>query len=173
MFKNISPDLVLSGKTCPANLGVQSGQKTHMPSPVEPYSERPQKPVPACNNVMFWTALWQHSLSSFQTGDKRLEGFLPKNKHTQRKLLNFQNWCNREVSKSAKIWLSKSICNVKNLRNLSQFFFHWRISHYWHFLITSIFNTVYFLKWCSIFDSSSLHQFSKFNHFLWVCWFLR
>ena len=34
------------------------------------------------------------------------------------------------------------------------------------FLITLL------LKWCPIFDSSPLHQFSKFNNFLWVCWFL-
>ena len=27
-------------------------------------------------------------------------------------------------------------------------------------------------KWCSIFDSSPLIQNSKFNNFLWVCWFL-
>ena len=32
-----------------------------------------------------------------------LERFLPTNQHTQRKLLNFENWCSREVSKSAKI----------------------------------------------------------------------
>jgi hypothetical protein len=36
---------------------------------------------------------------------------LPKNQHTQRKLLNFENWCNRELSKSAK-----------NHQNLSHFF---------------------------------------------------
>ena len=28
------------------------------------------------------------------------------------------------------------------------------------------------LKWCPIFDSSPVHQFSKFNNFLWACWFL-
>ena len=28
------------------------------------------------------------------------------------------------------------------------------------------------LKWCLIFDNLSLHQFSKFNNFLCVCWFL-
>ena len=28
------------------------------------------------------------------------------------------------------------------------------------------------LEWCPIFDTSPLHQFSKFNNFLWVCWFL-
>ena len=39
----------------------------------------------------------------FQTGGTKLERFLPKNQHTQRKLLNFENWVNREVSKSAKI----------------------------------------------------------------------
>ena len=74
-------------------------------------------------------------------------------------------------------WLSKSIFYVKNYPNLSHFF-HWRISiqeHifcYWHFLITSTFKSLYFLKWCPIFDTSPLTQFSKFHNFLWVCWFL-
>ena len=36
-------------------------------------------------------------------GCTKLERFLPKNQHTQRKLLNFENWVNGEVSKSAKI----------------------------------------------------------------------
>ena len=54
----------------------------------------------------------------------------------------------------------------------------WRISIYehifcyWHFLITSIFKSLYLLKWCPIFDTSPLTQFSKCNNFLWVCWFL-
>ena len=43
--------------------------------------------------------LWQYGLWSFKTGGKKLERFLPKNQHTQRKLLNFENWFNREVSK--------------------------------------------------------------------------
>ena len=47
--------------------------------------------------------VWQYGLWSFQTGDTKLERFLPKNQHTQRKLLNFENWVNGEVSKSAKI----------------------------------------------------------------------
>ena len=57
-------------------------------------------------------------------------------------------------------------------------FFHWRIwikEHIfcnWLFLMTPIFKSLYFLKWCSSFDSSPLLQFSKFNNFLWVCWFL-
>jgi hypothetical protein len=57
-------------------------------------------------------------------GDTKLEIFLPKNQHTQRKLLNFEFWINGELSKSAKIRLSKSIFCVKNHLNLSQFFFH-------------------------------------------------
>ena len=36
----------------------------------------------------------------FKQGLKR---FLPNNQHTQRKLLNFENWCSGEASKSAKI----------------------------------------------------------------------
>ena len=43
--------------------------------------------------------LWQYGLWSFQTGDTKLERFLPKNQQTQRKLLNFENWVNGEVSK--------------------------------------------------------------------------
>ena len=82
------------------------------------------------------------------------------------------------MSKSAKIWLSESIFYVKNYPNLSQIYFHWRISiqeHifcHWHFLITSIFKSLYFVKRCPIFDTSTLTQFSKFKFFLWVCCFL-
>ena len=32
-------------------------------------------------------------------GGTKLERFLPKNLHTQRKLLNFENWCNGDPSK--------------------------------------------------------------------------
>ena len=44
----------------------------------------------------------QMALWSFQTGGTKLERFLPKNQHTQRKLSNFENWVSGEVSKSAK-----------------------------------------------------------------------
>ena len=36
--------------------------------------------------------VWQYGLWSFQTGVTKLERFLSKNQHTQRKLLNFENW---------------------------------------------------------------------------------
>ena len=58
--------------------------------------------------------VWQYGLWSFQAGDTKLERFLPKNQHTQRKSLNFENWFNGEVPNSAKIWLSKSIFYIKN-----------------------------------------------------------
>jgi hypothetical protein len=32
----------------------------------------------------------------FSNGSKKLERFLPKNQHTQRKLLNFENWVNQK-----------------------------------------------------------------------------
>ena len=35
-------------------------------------------------------------------GGTKLERFLPNNQHTQRKLLNFENWVNGEVSKVPK-----------------------------------------------------------------------
>ena len=43
--------------------------------------------------------LWQYGLWSFQKGGTNLERFLPKNQHTQSKLLNFENWVSGEVSK--------------------------------------------------------------------------
>ena len=43
-------------------------------------------------------SIWQYELSSFHARDTKLEIFLPKNQHTKRKLLNFENWCNEEVS---------------------------------------------------------------------------
>ena len=46
--------------------------------------------------------VWQYKLWSFQTGDTKLERFLPKNQHTQRKLLNFEFWINGELSNVPK-----------------------------------------------------------------------
>ena len=45
-------------------------------------------------------AIW---VVEFSNGGTKLEMFLPKNQHPQRKLLKFENWVNGEVSKSAKI----------------------------------------------------------------------
>ena len=56
-------------------------------------------------------------------GDTKLERCLPKNQHTQRKSSNFEFWINGELSKSAKIWLLKSILYVNNHPNLSHFIF--------------------------------------------------
>ena len=55
-------------------------------------------------------------------GDTKLERFLPKNQHTQRKLLNFEFWINGELSKIGhhfsnkviqKLILSKNVNNKK------------------------------------------------------------
>ena len=43
--------------------------------------------------------LWQYGLWSFQMGYTKSERFLHKDQHTQRKLLNFENWVNGEVLK--------------------------------------------------------------------------
>ena len=51
-----------------------------------------EEAIQACN-------IWQYGLWSFQTGGTKLERFLPKNQHTQRKLLSFENWFSGEVSK--------------------------------------------------------------------------
>ena len=45
-------------------------------------------------------AVW---VVEFSSGGYKIGMILPKNQHTQRKLLNFENWCNGEASKSALI----------------------------------------------------------------------
>ena len=44
-------------------------------------------------------ALWQYGLLRFQARDTKLERFLAKNQHTQRKGSNLENWCSGELSK--------------------------------------------------------------------------
>ena len=49
--------------------------------------------------LQIWTehsSLWHYGLWSFQTGFLKLERFLHKNQHTQRKCLNFENWTSGE-----------------------------------------------------------------------------
>ena len=50
----------------------------------------------------------------FSSGGYKFKKKLSKNQHTQRKLLNFESWCNGELSKKAKIWFSKSIFYTKD-----------------------------------------------------------
>ena len=44
--------------------------------------------------------IWQYGLLSFYAGGTKLERYWPKNQHTQRKFLNFENWVNGEMSKT-------------------------------------------------------------------------
>ena len=83
------------------------------------------------DTALMYSTLWQYRLSRFQAGGTKLERFLPNNQHTTRKLLNFENCCNGEVS--------KSIFYVKNHRNLSQFFFIEEYQFKSKFLVIDIF----------------------------------
>ena len=53
--------------------------------------------------------LWQYGFWSFQMGGTKLERFLPMNQPTQRKLLNFENWVNGELSKIGPHFSNKVI----------------------------------------------------------------
>ena len=61
--------------------------------------------------VVEW-AVWQYGLWSFQTRGTKLERFLHQNQYTQRKLLNFENWVNGEMSKIGHHFRKKS--DLKN-----------------------------------------------------------
>ena len=49
------------------------------------------------------------SVIEFKSRDIELEIFLPKNQHTQRKLLNFENWCSGQLSKIGHHFSNKVI----------------------------------------------------------------
>ena len=44
-------------------------------------------------------------------GDTKFKRFLPKNHHTQRKLLSFENWCSGELLKMVIILVIKGFKN--------------------------------------------------------------
>ena len=94
----------LSKQTCPCWWDLEGTQ-------IDPNTNEPYKCAccksgkKICNFLMLlcracWD-LWQYGLWSFQTEDTKLERFLPKNQHTQSKLLNFEFWI--KLSKSAEI----------------------------------------------------------------------
>ena len=65
----------------------------------------------------------------FKQGIQNWKDFCLKINIPKRKLLNYENWVNGEVSKVLNFdFQSQFSMGVKNLRNLPQFFFHWRIS---------------------------------------------
>ena len=68
------------------------------------------------HEIVFFCRLWQYGLWSFQTGDTKLERFLPKNQHTQRKLLHFEFWINGELSK-----IGHHFSNKKNEKDSNDF----------------------------------------------------
>ena len=53
-------------------------------------------------------------VSSIQAGGTKLEILLPKNRHTQRKLLNFELWINGELSKIGHHFGNKVIYDIEN-----------------------------------------------------------
>ena len=93
--------------------------------------------------------LWQYRLSSFQTRDTKLDIFLPKNQHTQRKLLNFEFWINGKLSTFKVNFLcqksSESIqffffFSLKNIKSGAQLLLMTLFGHchFWSTLFTKI-----------------------------------
>jgi hypothetical protein len=79
--------------------------------------------IKGLHQVLETWPLWQYGVWSFQTGGTKFESFLPKNQHTQRKLLNFENWVNEEVSKVPKLDFQSQFSMSKIIRIFLNFFF--------------------------------------------------
>ena len=99
-------------------------------------------------DVHHFSKVWQYGLRSFQTGDTKLERFLPTNQHTQRILQNFENWINGEVSKSAKspnlLTFKVNFLYQKLSESFSIFFSLKNINLGAHFLLLTFFDIINF-----------------------------
>ena len=93
---------------------VSKGPKKWGPPLVPSGSSGPPGQVGQHGNTSYWVFKWVYT---------KWERLLPKNQHTWRKLSNFENLSNGEVTKSVKIQHSKSISYVKNHGNLSHLIF--------------------------------------------------
>ena len=81
------------------------------------YSPKNMHLKPYCTYI-----LWQYGFWSFLAGGTKLERFLPKNQHTQRKLLNFENWVNG-CQKVPKFDFQSQFFMSKVIRIFLNFFF--------------------------------------------------
>ena len=79
-----------------------------------------------CISELRWSKYYGNTGVEFsREGYKIRNVFWLKINCSQMKSLNFANWWNRKVSKSAEIWLSKSILMSKIIW-IILIFFHWR-----------------------------------------------
>ena len=81
-------------------------------------------------------------------GGTKLERFSPKNQHTQRKLLNFENWVNGEVSKVPKfdhnLTFKVNFPCQKLSKSFAIFFSLKNINLGAHFLLLTFFDNINF-----------------------------
>ena len=82
------------------------------------------------------------------------------------KSLNLENWCNGDFQ--CQFSTSKIIQIFLNFIFIEEYECRSKFFCYWHFLITPIFKSLYFLKWCLIFDSLPLLKFSQVNNLIWI-----
>ena len=116
--------------------------------------------------------IWQYGLSSFKAGYIKLERFLPKNQHTKWNYWSLIIGVMGRCQTVPKFDFQSQFSMSKKSESFSILFSLKNINLGAHYFITSIFKSLCFLKWCPNFDSSPLLQFSKFNNFVWACWFL-
>ena len=84
-------------------------------------------------------------MSSFQGRGTKLERFLPKNQHTQRKLFKFENWCSGDmVSKGYKFDFQSQISISKIIRIFLIFFSFNNANVGAHFLLLTLLDNIDF-----------------------------
>ena len=79
-------------------------------------------PIASVNKECDYTCiLLQYGLWSFPTGATKLERYLPKNQHTQSKLLNFENWVNGGLRSFQLLILMLLLFFINKLKFFCQF----------------------------------------------------
>ena len=102
----------------------------------------------------------------FKIGIQNYKGFCQKINCSLMKSLNLENWCNGDFQ--SQFSTSKIIQIFLNFIFIEEYECRSKFFCYWHFLITPIFKSLYFLKWRLIFDSLPLLKFSQVNNLIWI-----
>ena len=104
---------------------------------------------------IIWTVqqfrVWYYGLSSFKGEGQNWKDFCLKINKPK------GSWCNGGgVEKCLNLTFKVNFPCQQSSEFFSTSSIYEHIFCYWHFLITSIFKSLYFLKWCPIFDTSIL-----------------
>ena len=128
-----------------SNFGGELGEEKFALATKELHKTRPERTTSfiliSCFNSTTWASSMVIRVVELSSGGTKLKRFLPKNRHTQKKFLNFENWCQKLdiilVIKWFKNWCyQKMVFFYEKKRNIGMIFevcINLKVK-FWHFL---------------------------------------